>query len=152
MNKIMIVAGCLLGLALACIPAYASPTNKKITLSCNITAGTDMITGTAMVTLCDSALCDGQTFSCDPVDCDSSGVTAPISITVACDSLTFKVAGFQEVIDAKDYAVDANTAGPGNIIGTGGSDVINALGGKGYKVQINTDPGFVTDSVALTIK
>ena len=29
MNKIMIVAGCLLGLALACIPAYASPTDKK---------------------------------------------------------------------------------------------------------------------------
>jgi hypothetical protein len=144
MNKIMIVAGCLLGLALACIPAYASPTDKKITLSCNITAGTDIITGTAMVTVCDSALCDGQTVLCDPVDCDSSGVTAPISITVACDSLIFKVAGFHEVIRATDYA--------GNVIDTGGSDVINALGGKGYKVQINTDPGFVTDSVALTIK
>ena len=39
MNKIMIVAGCLLGLALACIPAYASPTDKKITLSCNVSCG-----------------------------------------------------------------------------------------------------------------
>jgi hypothetical protein len=152
MNKIMIVAGCLLGLALACIPAYASPTDKKITLSCNITAGTDIITGTAMVTLCDFALCDGLTFTCDPVDCDSSGVTAPISITVACDSLTFKVSGFHEVISATDYAVDPSTGGPGYVIGTGPSDVTNALGGKGYKVQINTDPGFVTDSVALTIK
>jgi len=34
MNKIVIVGGYLLGLALACIPAYANPINKKITLSC----------------------------------------------------------------------------------------------------------------------
>ena len=76
-----------------------------------------------MVTLCDSALCDGQTVLCDPVDCDSSGVTAPISITVACDSLIFKVAGFHELIRATDYA--------GNVIDTGGSDVINASGRGG---------------------
>src|SRR6185437_13207311 len=68
MNRIMIVLGCLLGLALACIPAYASPTDKKITLSCDVSAGSDIITGTATVTLCaesgKTTPCTGATFDC----------------------------------------------------------------------------------------
>jgi len=32
--KLLIVVGCLLGFALAWIPAYASPTSKKITITC----------------------------------------------------------------------------------------------------------------------
>ncbi len=160
MNKIMIVAGCLLGLALACIPAYASPTDKKITLSCDVSSGSDVITGTVTVTLCaasGSTPCTGDTFVCPtdptPLSCDSSGANGvPISVTVACDSLTFKVSGFHEVISATDYAVDPSTGGPGYVIGTGPSDVINALGGKGYSISINTNPGTVTDSVSVTVK
>ena len=34
-TKILVAVGCLLGLALARMPAYASPTNNKITLACN---------------------------------------------------------------------------------------------------------------------
>src|SRR5579872_6726576 len=53
MNKIVIVAGCALGLALAWIPAYASPTSKKVTITCNSATGV-LVTGTADVYLCSS--------------------------------------------------------------------------------------------------
>jgi hypothetical protein len=152
MNKILAGFLCVLGLAISCMPAYANPSNKKIALSCNVTSGTDIITGTVMVTLCDSALCDGATVPCDPIDCDSSGVSAPISITVACDSPTFRVAGFHEVMGATDYAVNPIAGGPGDVIGFGGSDVMTKLVGKGYSLSINTIPGSVSDAVAFTIK
>jgi hypothetical protein len=149
MNKIMIVAGCLLGLALACIPAYASPTNKKITLSCDIAAGSDTITGYANVTLCSSIdltlvdPCVGPT-SCGQVNCDSSGATDPISITVPCIASS-KVGGL--IIDLE--ATDTDSAGN---VTTGGANPTSTLGGKGYSISINTNPGTVTDSVSVTVK
>jgi hypothetical protein len=136
------------------MPAYASPTNKKITLSCNVSAGTDVITGTATVTLCDSAipLCSGATVACAPVACDSSGANGvPISVTVPCDATTFRVGAFHEVAGASDFSVDPST-GVLTPIGTGGSDVTITLGGKGYSIPVITNPGSVNDTVVFTIK
>lgn len=152
MNKIMIVAGCLLGLALACIPAYASPANKKITLSCDVSSGTDAITGTLTVTLCaasGSTPCTGDTFVCPtdptPLSCDSSGANGvPISVTVPC-SAPFKVDGL--IIDLQ--ATDTDSVGN---VTTGGANPTSTLGGKGYSISINTNPGTATDSVSVTVK
>ena len=89
MNKIVIVAGCLLGLALACIPAYASPTSKKVTITCNSATGAS-VTGTADVYLCSSIdtsatdpvnQCVGATQCPSDFTCDSTGT---ISITMPC--------------------------------------------------------------------
>lgn len=156
MKKALTVSCCLLGLAIACIPAYASPTRKKITLSCDVSAGADVITGSATVTLCDSAspLCSGATVACAPVACDSSGATAPISVTVPCDSTTFKVDAFYATIGASDYSVDPNTDAL-TLIGTGGSDLPpTALGGKGYSLSVNTvaSGGSANDLVLFSIK
>jgi hypothetical protein len=150
MNKILTVSCCMLGLAIACIPAYASPTNKKITLACDVTAGTDVITGDATVTLCaPSGLspCTGATYDCPstPISCDSSGLKAPISITVSC-SAPFKVGGLTAIISASDYD------SAGNLIGTGGSNPNSTLGGKGFSTTTGTYPGSVNDTVTLTVK
>ena len=147
MSKIMIVAGCLLGLALACIPAYASPTNKKITLSCDITAGSDTITGYVNVTLCSSIdptsldPCVGPTI-CPQVNCDSSsGATYPISITVPCIASS-KVGGV--VIDLEATVTDS----AGNVV-TGGSQPISTMNGKGYSLSVTPNPN---DTLSLTVK
>jgi hypothetical protein len=146
MSKIMIVAGCLLGLALACIPAYASPTNKKITLSCDITAGSDTITGYVNVTLCSSIdptsldPCVGPT-TCPQVNCDSSGATYPISITVPCNASS-KVGGV--VIDLEATVTDSAR----NVV-TGGSQPISTMNGKGYSLSVTPNPN---DTLSLTVK
>jgi hypothetical protein len=91
MNKLMTVSCCLLLLGVGYIPAYASPTNKKITISCDTTAN-DVFTGETTVTLCplspSVADCDSNAAGavvCAPVDC-SIGMTAPISQTVTSES------------------------------------------------------------------
>ena len=147
MNKIMILAGCLLGLALACIPAYASPTDKKITLSCNIASGTDVISGYVNVTLCSSIdlslidPCIGPT-NCQQVNCDSSGANnVPISITVPCIASS-KVGGV--VIDLEATATDS----AGNVV-TGGSQPISTMNGKGYSLSVTPNPN---DTLSLTVK
>jgi hypothetical protein len=150
MKKILTVSCCMLGLAIACMPAYASPTDKKITLSCDVAAGTGVITGEATVTLCaDSAPfpCTGATFNCQstPISCDSSGLTAPISITVSC-SAPFKVDGLTAMINVTDY--DSN----GNRVGTGGSNPNSTLGGKGFSTTTGTGSGSPYDTVSLTVK
>jgi hypothetical protein len=145
MNKIVIVGGCLLGLALACIPAYANPINKKITLSCNVSAGADVISGDATtITLCAPSTppCNGETFDClstltTPISCDSGGT---ISMTVSCDA-PWKVGGFFAHIDASSS------------LGTGGKDIPpSPLGGKGYSVTFSTYPGSANDTVTFTVK
>jgi hypothetical protein len=150
MNKILTVSCCMLGLAIACMPAYANPTDKKITLSCNVAAGTGVITGDATVTLCagsGSFPCTGATFNCPstPISCDSSGVKAPISITVSC-SAPFEVDGLTALINVKDYD------SAGNLIGTGGSNPNSTLGGKGFSTTTGTGTGSVNDTVTLTVK
>ena len=149
MNRIMIVAGCLLGLALACIPAYASPTNKKITLSCASTAS-DSITGSATVTLCETTNCANisgdDSITCPPVACDTSGT---VSITDVCstDAATtpFKVSAVSVNIcyKADEDGQEACTPHPG----TGGGI---AVGGKGFFTVVG--PGNDSDTVSLTVK
>jgi hypothetical protein len=144
MNKIMIVAGCLLGLALACIPAYASPTNKKITLSCSSAAG-DSVAGSVNVTLCDSPACD-QSFPCLPVACDSANT---VSTTVVCSTdaatVPFKVGAVSiNICYQEDEDGGPNcTQHPG----TGGGI---AMGGKGFFTVVG--PGTDSDTVSLIVK
>ena len=149
MNKIMIVAGCLLGLALACIPAYASPTNKKITLSCS-SAASDSVTGSATVTLCETTNCGSvpgdDSVTCPPVMCDISGT---VSITNACSTdaatVPFKVGAvsantcYQQDEDLQPTC----TPHPG----TGGGIAIT---GKGFFTVVG--PGNDGDTVSLTVK
>lgn len=145
MNKILTISCCLLGLAMACVPAYASPMRKKITIDCSNVMAPDSITGTATVTLCASSATDNcaTSYLCPstPVSCDSNGT---ISVTVTCDA-PFKVDYVTGHADVLEY--DGN----GNFVGTGGSDINSTLGGKGYyKLYPTNPPG--TGAVALTIK
>ena len=147
MNKIMIVLGCLLGLALACIPAYASPTKKKVVITCEVPASSsDDITGDATVRLCASpdtcpAPIEGPvdgTVLCPEINCDSSGLTAFISVTVSCDA-SFKVGG----VNAGMSYIDSD----GTVNGTTFNSTLN---GKGVVFPYG-NPGDL-DSVSLTIK
>ena len=70
------------GLALAWMPAYASPTNKKITLTCNSPNAGDPISGSVTVTLCDTTACDNS-LVCPVVNCETGGT---ISVTQACST------------------------------------------------------------------
>jgi hypothetical protein len=153
MNKIVIVAGCLLGLALAWIPAYASPTSKKITVTCNSSDGGEVVLGDATVTLCVSlATCTDPTKSvvCPEVLCDSSGVSQPISITVSCDA-PFKAGAAMGQVDFSDS--EGSTGGS--------SPSIEPLNGKGFSVSAfpDTNPNDTgadldgdTENVTLTVK
>ena len=153
MNKIVIVAGCLLGLALAWIPAYASPTSKKITVTCNSSDGGEVVLGDATVTLCVSlATCIDPTKSvvCPEVFCDSSGVNQPISITVSCDA-PFKAGAATGQVDFSDS--EGSTGGS--------SPSIEPLNGKGFSVSAfpDTNPNDNgadldgdTENVTLTVK
>ena len=61
MNRIPTAVCCLLGLAVASVAADASPTDKKLALTCSVPAGSpDVISGGATVTLCDSSSVNGQ--------------------------------------------------------------------------------------------
>ena len=104
-TKILIVVGCILGLALAWIPAYASPTSKKVTITCTST-GPDTVTGYASVMLCDTPSC-GNSVTCQPdpvVSCDTSANM--ISQTAVCSTGTalvpFKVGAVSIVIECSD--------------------------------------------------
>jgi len=153
MNKIVIVAGCALGLALAWIPAYASPTSKKITVTCNSSDSGEVVTGDATVILCVSlATCTdpNQSVICPEVFCDSSGLTQPISITVSCDA-PFKAGAATGQIDFSDS--EGSTGGS--------SPSIEPLKGKGFSVSAfpDTDPNDTgadldsdTENVTLTVK
>lgn len=148
MKKLLTVSSCVLGLVLACIPAYASPTSKKITLDCSSVAP-DIITGNATVTLCGSSttgVCGGLTFTCPstPVYCDSSGATAPISTTVGCIA-PFRVDAMSATIGFIDYAGSISST---TIIDTGGSSPASTLSGRGF----TTTDGYNSDTVTLTVK
>lgn len=73
MTKRLVVLVCLLGLTSVALPAYAA--SAKIILTCSSLAG-DLVTGSATVSLCSDSLCS-EIVSCAPVQCDSSGVSAP---------------------------------------------------------------------------
>ena len=137
MNKLLTASCCLLLLAAACIPAYASPTDKKITISCD-TTGTDSFTGETTVTLCPQppsvADCNSLTTDavvCGPIDC-SIGVTAPISQTVPCTT-NFKV-----------EAVNVDLG----IVGDTSTQHAVAASGKGFSTSFTS----LTDTVSVTVK
>ncbi len=149
MNKIVIVAGCLLGLALACIPAYANPTSKKITLSCASVAG-DSVAGSATVTLCETTNCGSvpgdDSVTCPPVTCDS---TFTVSMTNVCSTdvatAPFKVGAVSANIcyQADEDGGETCTPHPG----TGGGIAVT---GKGFFTVVG--PGNDSDTVSLTVK
>ncbi len=109
MARYLSLLTCVLGITAAAIPAYASPTSKKITFTCNAFAP-NVITAIATVTLCEGDTgtvpdsCIGQTFQC-PTQfiCDSSGISA---MEDSC-STAFKV-GAASV--SESYVDDAGTA------------------------------------------
>ncbi|HEY2524710.1 MAG TPA: hypothetical protein VGI29_06600 [Candidatus Binataceae bacterium] len=143
-TKMVIVVGCLLGLALAWLPAYASPTDKKITLTCNSPNAGDSISGSVTVTLCDTTDC-GTSLVCTPVNCDSSGT---MSVTQACGT-NFKVGAvsvnicYQEDQDGGPTC----TQHPG----TGGGIAIT---GKGFTTVVGpgSPPTGDGDTVSLIVK
>jgi hypothetical protein len=149
MNKIVTVSMCLLGLAVAGIPAYASPTNKKITITCTVPTTTDTISGDTTVRLCPSAYtvdtCPDPdlgeiagTVLCPEIKCDSSGL-AFTSVTIPCDA-PFRVS---VVKAAMDY-VDSDGGFDGTTFSTSG------LTGKGVTFPYgNPADG---DSVSATVK
>lgn len=142
MNKIVIVAGCVLGLALAWIPAYASPTSKKVTITCNSATG-DSVTGTADVYLCSSIdtsatdpsnQCVGATQCLSDFTCDSTG---PISITMPCVA-SFKVGGVYVAIGCTDATDSCGT-----------THISTLKGGKGVDLSAGSSDG---DGVTVTVK
>ena len=145
MKKILAVSYSLLGLAVVCMPAYATPTGKKITLTCSSAAG-EIVTGDATVTLCATpATCVDPTQSvvCPTINCDSSNISA----TIAC-AASFKVGAITAQIDLTDD--EGNTAG---------SSPSATLGGKGFSTTVatdsagpNADPDSSSDTVSLRVK
>ena len=151
MNWRLTTSNCLLVLTMACAPAYASPTQRKITLSCDVTAGSDVITAQeTTVTLCDTPDCSasGNSVAClssgATIECNSAGQNGvPLSVTMPCDPAPFKVLGFYEHVDTTDYLSN------GTIV-YGASDVTGSLGGRGYRTNAYT--GSINDSVTFIIK
>ena len=90
MAKTLAVISCVLGLTMGFNPAYASPTNKRITVSCNGTAPYNIV-GVATITLCEATtgdLCSAGTFDCptgvlENIQCDS-GNTVSDTYTITC--------------------------------------------------------------------
>jgi hypothetical protein len=80
-NKVLLLA-CLIGVT-ASLPAYASPTKKKITLTCDSPVG-NTITGQATVTFDDPT--SDSTYTCSTsLDCDSTSSSGvPHSKTADC--------------------------------------------------------------------
>lgn len=148
MDRVFTVFCCALGLAVAGVPAGASPTDKRLTLTCSVPTGSsDIISGGATVTLCDSSsvngesqTCIGQSHQCasTPIYCDSGNKTAPISITVSC-SAPFRVGG---MIAEMEYS-DSDRK-------SGSSTYASTLGGQGVSFYYGNPSDY--DTVALTIR
>jgi hypothetical protein len=143
MKRVLTVSSCLLLLAAACIPAYASPTNKKVTISCD-TTGTDVFTGETTVALCplSPSVVDCNTSTAGavvcgtpvtaPIDC-SIGMSAPISQTVPCS------AGFKVEAVFIDLGIQGFTSTQHTIAVTGGK-------------AISTSDTVGTATVSVTVK
>ena len=149
MNRIIIVSGCLLGLALACIPAYASPTDKKITLTCSSLIP-DNVSGSVNVTLCETTNCGNapgdDSITCPQVNCDTAST---VSITTVCstDSAAppFKVGAVSVNLCIQEDQDGQPTCTPHP--GTGGGI---ALTGKGFSTAVGSSTD--SDTVSLTVK
>ena len=145
-TKILIVVGCVLGLALAWIPAYASPTSKKITVTCTSTKG-DVVIGSAAVTLCssidptlpDAQQCIRPTICPTTVTCESTGT---ISSTMVC-SAPYKVGGVSITIGCQD--------GSDSSCGTSYSNQ-PVSGGKAVDFPADNTANIDGDGVLVTFK
>ena len=123
-TKILIAVGWLLGPRTRVASGLRKPTDKKVTITCNSPAG-DVVTGSVTVTLCSSIdltqlePCVGP-MNCptNPIACDSTGATAPISITEPCN-VSSKAGGVSAVIACVDNSAE-----------NCGSSHVSTLGGK----------------------
>jgi hypothetical protein len=148
MNRLVTISFSVLGLIVICAPAYASPKDKKITLSCSSSDASETVTGDVTVTLCATlATCSdpAQSVSCPEISCDSSGQTAAISSTWSC-SAPFKVGGVIAQINLADS--EGNTGGS--------SPSIAPITGKGFSITVAPESDQDTDgdneTVVLTVK
>ena len=132
MKKLPVACLSLLLLSAGWIPAsYASPTSKKVTVTCD-SAVPDNITGQAVVTVCDASStgpCWGQTVDCPVPTCDSQTT----SMTTACDP-GFKV----DAIEAQVVVDDATST----------THMVDGLKGKGFSASYSSG----NDTVTITVK
>jgi hypothetical protein len=148
MNRLVTISFCVLGLIIICAPAYASPKNKKITLSCSSSDPGETVTGDVTVTLCATLATCGdpaQSVPCPKIFCDSSGHTAALSSTWSC-SAPFKVGGVTAQINLEDS--EGKTGGS--------SPSIAPVSAKGFSITVAPQSDQDTDSdnetVVLTVK
>lgn len=149
MNKILIVFLCVLGLAVAGMPAYANPTSKKITLTCSSVAP-DNVKGSATVQLCETTNCGSvagdNSVTCPPIPCDTLGT---ISSTVLCDTAAtttpFRVGALSVNVCIQQDEDIQPTCTPHTGI---------ALTGKGFFTVVGPQPPSPIDSdrVSLIVK
>jgi hypothetical protein len=136
MTKKVLLLSCLLGL-LSSFPAYASPTNKKITLTCN-SISTDVITANVAVTLTDGGALSSP---CGLIFCDSSGASAPATNSASCTT-PFRVHDLSYTLSY----VDTDSLGNVSQSGTSGIALVR---GNGFSVQSTASTG---DTVTLDVK
>ena len=128
MTKKVLLLSCLLGL-LSSFPAYASPTDKKITLTCS-SISTDVITANVAVTLTDGG---GLSYACGLVFCDSSGASAPATNSASCTT-PFRVHDLSYTLTY----VDTDSLGNVSQSSTGGTALLR---GNGFSVQSSSRVG-----------
>jgi hypothetical protein len=138
MTKRVMLLACFLGL-MSTIPAYASPTNKTITITC-VSVSPNVLTGTVAVTVDDGA---GNIASCGLQLCDSSGLSTNATNSTSCTP-PFRVQNMSYTLTYVDTDGNTNPAGQASESGI-------ALKGKGFSYQIGptVDPG---DTVSFSIK
>jgi hypothetical protein len=160
MNKTLVAFICLLGLAVAGVPASANPISKKITVSCDSdTADSDGITGYAYITLCDTSDCAGGQQS----PCVSATQVPPLGsvpfVTAVCDSINGPVS--ITVTCSQTFHVRGASIGIGYVDPTGSTYTLSTtyqstLMGKGFFTTYGGDSAGDndgdTDTVSVTIK
>jgi len=153
MNKILTGFLCVLGLAITCMPAYANPTDKKITLDCSSSEAGEVVYGDATVTLCDELTSTSpcvESVTCQ-VTCESDAV--PPSQTISCSTDTanppFKVHAMTAQINFRDS--EGNTGGSAPSVTLTGKGFFTAVG-PDSDPQTETDTDSDTETVSLTVK
>ena len=141
MNSKISVLGLLTVLAFAMPTAQASAASKKISLDCSAGSGDEITVSAATVTLCagfDGVNCTGDSVTCSPLACDSSGISAPISVSDSCRT-KFKPQGFQLTETGTD-SLDGDISLP---------YPARVLQAHGVTIQIigNMDPDFAELSI-----
>jgi hypothetical protein len=147
-TKVLIVVGCLLGLALAWLPAYASP-SSRITLTCDSPNAGDSVSGSVTVTLCETTNCGStpgdSSYVCTPVSCDSANI---MSVKQACD------AGFKATAVSVNICYQEDQDGNPTCTSHPGDGTGIALGKKGFSTVVGpgSPPYGDGDTVSLTVK